>query len=373
MSEPVPEITTVEAATRLATDTVWVDVREPDEQAAGVIPSSHLVPLADLAGRIGDVVPDRDHEIILYCAVGQRSLYGAGVLRDLGYTRAMSLAGGFGAWKSAGHPWERPAQEDSEEIRYARHTRLAQVGVEGQAKLGSARVLVIGAGGLGSPAALYLAAAGVGTIGIVDFDDVELSNLQRQVIHTTDRIGTPKTRSAQRSISALNPHVEVVRHDLRLDAANVLGVLDGYDVVIDGTDNFPTRYLINDAALHLGVPVIHGSILRFEGQASTFVPYAGPCYRCLFPAPPPPELAPSCAEVGVLGVLPGVIGSIQALEAIKLVLGIGEPLVGRLLLYDALTQRFDEVRFGRDPACPACADPDSPPRLVDYDETCRPA
>jgi molybdopterin/thiamine biosynthesis adenylyltransferase len=289
----------------------------------------------------------------------------------MGYQNLASLAGGFDRWKAEGREWRTgegltPEQRD----RYSRHVLLPEVGVAGQTRLLESSVLLIGAGGLGSPAGLYLAAAGVGTIGVVDFDTVDATNLQRQVLHNVDRIGMAKTDSARETLSALNPDVKVVTHDERLTAANAMRIMGGYDVVVDGGDNFPTRYLVNDVSLHLRVPVVHGSIFRFEGQASVFHPYQGPCYRCLFPEPPPPELSPSCAEAGVLGVLPGIIGSIEAMEAIKLLLGIGEPLTGRLLIYDSLEEEFSTVSLDRDPECPACGDPDQPPVLVDYDQSC---
>jgi molybdopterin/thiamine biosynthesis adenylyltransferase len=292
----------------------------------------------------------------------------------MGYRRVASLAGGFDRWKAEGRPWEVPMGLDAaQRARYSRHLLLPEVGEAGQERLLASKVLVVGAGGLGSPVALYLAAAGVGTLGIVDFDLVDATNLQRQVLHNLDRVGRPKVESAAETIRGLNPDVKVVPHAERLGVDNVLEIMSGYDVVVDGADNFPTRYLMNDASLHLRLPVVHGSIFRFEGQATVFQPYAGPCYRCLFPEPPPPELAPSCAEAGVLGVLPGIIGSIQAVEALKLVLGIGEPLVGRLLTYDSLAQEFHTLRVRRDPACPACADESRVPVLVEYDDACHPA
>jgi molybdopterin/thiamine biosynthesis adenylyltransferase len=295
-------------------------------------------------------------------------------LRARGYRRAVSLAGGFERWRSEGRPCEFPMGLDPvRRERYSRHLLLAEVGAAGQERLLASRVLLVGAGGLGSPAALYLAAAGVGTLGIVDPDLVEESNLQRQVLHDREHLGRLKVESAAAAVGRLNPDVKVVPYPVRLGADNALELMSGYDVVVDGADNFPTRYLMNDAALHLRVPVVHGSVFRFEGQATVFLPYRGPCYRCLFPEPPPPGLAPSCAEVGVLGVLPGIIGSIQAAEALKLLLGIGEPLVGRLLTYDALAQEFLTLRVRRNPACPACADESRVPTLVEYDDACRPA
>lgn len=350
---------------------VVIDVREVGEHAQGAIPGALLLPRGLLERDIGGIVPDTEQEIVVYCAGGSRSALAALTLKTMGYQNLASLAGGFDRWKAEGREWRTgegltPEQRD----RYSRHVLLPEVGVAGQSRLLESSVLLIGAGGLGSPAGLYLAAAGVGTIGVVDFDTVDATNLQRQVLHNVDRIGMAKTDSARETLSALNPDVKVVTHDERLTAANAMRIMGGYDVVVDGGDNFPTRYLVNDVSLHLRVPVVHGSIFRFEGQASVFDPYQGPCYRCLFPDPPPPELSPSCAEAGVLGVLPGIIGSIEAMEAIKLLLGIGEPLTGRLLIYDSLEEEFSTVSLDRDPECPACGDPDQPPVLVDYDQSC---
>jgi molybdopterin/thiamine biosynthesis adenylyltransferase/rhodanese-related sulfurtransferase len=372
--ERVPEITPGELADRLAEAPVIVDVREPNEWEQGVIPGALLVARGTLEYSIGPLVADPSTPVVLYCAAGHRSLLAGSMLRDLGYRDVVSLRGGFDQWKREGLPWRPPGGLTAEQrTRYDRHIILQGVGEEGQHRLLDARVLLVGAGGLGSPAALYLAAAGVGTIGIVDPDTVDPTNLARQVLHDLDGVGRLKVESARARLSALNPDVKVEPYAERLTAGNALDLMAGYDVVIDGADNFPTRYLVNDASLHLRVPVSHGSILRFEGQATLFTPYQGPCYRCLFPEPPPPELAPSCAEAGVLGVLPGVIGSIQAMEALKLVLGLGESLSGRLLTYDALDQSFRTLRFERDPDCPACSDEDHPPRLVDYDLACAPA
>lgn len=350
-----------------------LDVREPDEYEQGAIPGARLLPRGLVERDITAVVPDTTQPIVLYCSGGSRSALAAAALKRMGYADVMSLAGGFEQWKHEGHPWGDPTGLTADQrTRYSRHVRLPEVGEAGQLELLKARALIVGAGGLGSPAALYLAAAGVGTIGVVDDDVVDASNLQRQVLHNVDRVGMPKVDSARETLLALNPDVKVEMHGERLSSANAIAIMSGYDVVVDGGDNFPTRYLVNDASLHLGVPVVHGSIFRFEGQAAVFAPYEGPCYRCLHREPPPPELAPSCAEAGVLGVLPGVIGSIQAMEAIKIILGIGDTLAGRLLIYDALDQEFTTLSFERDPDCPACADPDRPPAIVDYDETCRP-
>jgi molybdopterin/thiamine biosynthesis adenylyltransferase len=330
-----------------------------------------LAPRGLLESSVAAHIRTPDQEVVLYCAGGARSALAAKTLQDMGYSNVWSLEGGFVRWKRDGLPWKTPDSLSSDQrARYSRHILLPEVGEAGQVELLESKVLLVGAGGLGSPAAIYLAAAGIGTIGIVDFDVVDVSNLQRQVLHNLDRLGQSKVESARETLTALNPDVKVEPHDVRLSADNVLDILSGYDVIVDGGDNFPTRYLVNDASLHLRKPVVHGSIFRFEGQVSVFDPYEGPCYRCQYPEPPPPELAPSCAEAGVLGVLPGIIGSIQAVEAIKLILGIGETLVGRLLTYDALAQEFIDLRIRRDPECLACRDESMPPRIVEYDATC---
>ncbi|ATB27265.1 molybdopterin-synthase adenylyltransferase MoeB [Melittangium boletus] len=346
-----------------------IDVREADEYAGGRLPGAVHVPRGFLELRIEDKAA-RDEELILYCAGGTRSALAAATLGHMGYTRVASLAGGFSRWSDAHLPVEKPrVLTPAQKERYRRHLTLPEVGEEGQAKLLASKVLLLGAGGLGSPAALYLAAAGVGTLGIVDADVVDVSNLQRQVLHTHERAGQPKVDSARQALEALNPDVKVVPIRERLTSDNALRVLQGYDLVLDGGDNFPTRYLLNDACVLLGLPNLHGSIFRFEGQVTTFVPGQGPCYRCLYPTPPPPELAPSCAEAGVLGVLPGIIGLMQANEALKLLLGVGEPLVGRLLTFDALGTRFQELKLRRDPRCPVCA-PGAKVELIDYERFC---
>ena len=334
-----------------------VDVRETEEFAAGHIPGAKHVPRGYLESRIEGAVPDRAQHVILYCASGNRSAYAARTLiDDLGYENVESMLGGITLWKDRGYEVDVPKTLTAEQReRYSRHLLLDEVGLEGQQKLLDAKVLLLGAGGLGSPAALYLAAAGVGTLGIVDNDTVDLSNLQRQVIHSTDRIGVSKVDSAEQTINALNPDVRVIKHEVRLDATNIMKILPGYDIVVDGLDNFPTRYLLNDASVRLKIPVVSAAILGFEGQLSVFKPYDGPCYRCLFPVPPPAELAPSCGANGVLGVLPGTMGLLQATEVIKLILDVGEPLIGRLLLYDALAARMTEVKIRRDPDCPICS------------------
>jgi sulfur-carrier protein adenylyltransferase/sulfurtransferase len=346
-----------------------VDVREAWELESGLIAGSEHIPMAELAARLE---PYRERSVVLYCALGSRSLRAAKALSERGYDDVVSVAGGISEWARSGLPVEGPPGLDTDQReRYSRHVLIPEIGVAGQRRLLEARILVVGAGGLGSPAALYLAAAGVGRLGIVDDDVVDASNLQRQVLHSTVGLGEPKVESATERVRELNPDVEVVPYHERLTAANVDGILDdGWEVIVDGADNFPTRYLLNDASVWHGIPVVHGSIFRFEGQATVFAPRVGPCYRCLFPQPPPPELAPSCAEGGVLGVLPGVIGSIQGAEALKLVLGIGDPLIGRLLLYDALAGSFDEVAVRRDPACPVCGDTPTITEYVDYVEFC---
>ena len=353
--------------------TVVLDVREADEYEQGALPAAVHIPRGFLESQVENRLPDRDAPVVVYCAGGTRSAFAAKTLGELGYTDVVSLAGGFNQWKNDGRPWETPRTLSPEQRnRYQRHLLLPEVGEAGQQRLLDAKVLLLGAGGLGSPAALYLAAAGVGTIGIVDMDVVDESNLQRQILHNIDRIGERKVDSAKKTLVALNPDVNVVTHDVRLGADNVLDVIDGYDVIVDGTDNFPTRYLVNDASLLKRIPVVHGSIFRFEGQATVFAPYTGPCYRCLIPEPPPPELAPSCAEAGVLGVLPGIVGSIQAMEAIKVILGLGEPLVGRLLAYDALEESFRSFKVNRDPDCPACGPNAGEIVIAEYDQFCMP-
>jgi molybdopterin/thiamine biosynthesis adenylyltransferase/rhodanese-related sulfurtransferase len=335
-----------------------LDVRETDEAAAGMIPGASQLSRAHFESRVEDFLPDKTAPVVIYCATGIRSVFATRTLEELGYTDVSSMAGGFARWKDLGYPFESlQTLDQGQRQRYARHLILSDVGEAGQLKLLDSKVLVVGAGGLGSPALLYLAAAGVGTIGVVDEDVVDESNLQRQVIHDTERIGTSKAASAKGVIEKLNPDVKVVLHETRLDPRNAVEILSGYDVVVDGTDNFDARYAINDASVELDIPVVHGSIFRFEGMVSTFVPNDGPCYRCLYPEAPPVELAPSCSEAGVLGVLPGIVGTLQANEALKLLIGYGEPLKGRLLIFDAQTTRFDEVKIRRDPACPACGNP----------------
>src|SRR5215203_3261581 len=353
----VEEVDPAAVREHLGNGVVLVDVRESEEWDAGHIPGAKHVPRGYLESRIEGAVPDRSQRIVLYCASGNRSALAAHTLREqLGYEHVESLTGGITLWKDRGYDVEVPrALTKEQRERYSRHLLVPEIGLEGQTKLLDAKVLLLGAGGLGSPTALYLAAAGVGTLGIVDDDDVDLSNLQRQVIHTTDGIGTPKVDSAERAIAAINPDVNVVKYQTRLDASNIMEIIDGYDVIVDGVDNFPTRYLLNDATVRLGIPVVSASILGFDGQLSVFAPHQGPCYRCLYPVPPPAELAPSCGANGVLGVLPGTMGLLQATEVVKLVAGIGEPLIGRLLLYEALSATFTELKVRRDPQCPICS------------------
>jgi molybdopterin/thiamine biosynthesis adenylyltransferase/rhodanese-related sulfurtransferase len=352
---------------------VLIDVREKEEWLEGFIPGAHWIPRGFLELRIEDQIPEKSSAVVLYCAGGTRSALAARSLAELGYSNVASLAGGFAAWKRAGLAFDRPyVMTPDQTLRYARHTMLPEVGEAGQVALLKAKVLFLGAGGLGSPAAYYLAAAGVGTMGIIDDDVVDASNLQRQILHATDRIGIPKVESAARTLTGLNPDIKVVPYKARLTSENVMEILRDYDVIVDGVDNFPTRYLLNDASLKLGKPVVHASIYRFEGQLTTFVPYQGPCYRCLYPAPPPPDMAPSCQEAGVLGVLPGVVGVLQATEAVKLLLGIGKPLVGRLLMFDALATKFRELKLRRDPQCPTCGEGVDPAKieLIDYEAFC---
>jgi sulfur-carrier protein adenylyltransferase/sulfurtransferase len=350
-----------------------VDVRSDEEWKIAHIPGALHVPMSQLESRLPELAPDRRRPIITYCAVGARSFRALPTLDQLGYEDAVSMAGGIAAWQELGHPVETSsALDEQQRNRYSRHLLIPEVGEEGQSRLLESSILLIGAGGLGSPAALYLAAAGVGRIGIVDDDVVDESNLQRQVLHSTAGLGERKARSARKALEELNPDVDVVTYEEWLTSENVDRILgDGWDLVVDGADNFPTRYLLNDASVWHGIPVVHGSIFRFEGQVTVFKPHEGPCYRCLFPQPPPPELAPSCAEGGVLGVLPGVIGSLQANEALKLALGIGEPAIGRLLLFDALSARLDEVSVRRDPDCPVCGEHPTITEYIDYVEFCQ--
>jgi sulfur-carrier protein adenylyltransferase/sulfurtransferase len=366
----IDEIDTTSA--RDLADAVFVDVREQDEWDEGHIPGALHVSRGHLESRIETAVPDKARQVVVYCQSGNRSVFATKALEELGYENVASLAGGYTDWKRNGFPTQLPQSLSPEQrSRYSRHLLIPEVGVEGQTKLLDSRVLLIGAGGLGSPSSLYLTAAGVGTLGIIDDDRVDASNLQRQIAHSTETLGEWKVDSAKRTLEALNPDVTVVTYKERLTSENVERILaDGWDVIVDGADNFPTRYLVNDASVWHDVPVVHGSIYRFEGQVTVFKPGDGPCYRCLFPTPPPPELAPSCAEGGVLGVLPGIVGSLQANEAIKLLLGIGDPLVGRLLLFDALATEFNEVKLRKDASCPVCGEHPTITEYIDYVEFC---
>jgi len=370
----IDEISSIEANDRLhsSPSPLFVDVRESDEWEEGHIPGAVHVSRGRLESRIEGLIPDKSRPLVLYCSVGARSAFATKVLEELGYENVLNLAGGFTDWKRNGFEITIPRVLTPEQrSRYSRHLLIPEVGEDGQQRLLDARVLLVGAGGLGSPASLYLAAAGVGTLGVVDADVVDESNLQRQIVHSTDRLGEPKVESARRTLEGLNPDVRVLPFQERLTSENVERILgEGWDVIVDGADNFPTRYLVNDASVWHGIPVVHGSIFRFEGQVTVFKPGEGPCYRCLFPQPPPPELAPSCAEGGVLGVLPGIIGSLQANEALKLILERGESLSGRLLLFDALGTTLDEVAVRRNPDCPVCGDHPTITEYIDYVEFC---
>jgi sulfur-carrier protein adenylyltransferase/sulfurtransferase len=366
----IPEVTPAQAA-REASSRTLIDVRERSEFEEGHIPGALHLSKGFIEVQIEDRVPGKDTPITLYCAGGTRSLLAARALHELGYNDVRSMSGGFNGWKQAGFDFDVPRVLTADQKRrYNRHLLIPEVGEEGQAKLLDAKVLLIGAGGLGSPAALYLAAAGVGTIGLVDFDIVDESNLQRQIIHTRDRVGMRKTESARIAIEALNSDVRVVQHNEMLNSDNARALFDQYDIIVNGCDNFPTRYLANDVALFARKPLVDGGIFRFEGQVTTVIPFASPCYRCRYPSPPPPEEAPSCAEAGVLGVLPGIVGILQATEVVKLIMGIGEPLTGRLLHIDALDMRFREFRVPRDPACPVCGENPTITEPIDYENFC---
>jgi len=367
------EIDEIDAAGATALEgAVWIDVREADEWQEGHLPGAVWIPRGYLESRVERVAPDKSTEVVVYCASAARSAFAAKSLEELGYEHVHSLAGGFTDWKRNGLEITIPRTLSPERrTRYSRHILIPEIGEEGQLKLLDARILLIGAGGLGSPASLYLAAAGVGTLGIVDADIVDETNLQRQIAHSLDTLGMPKVDSAKGAIERLNPDVNVVTYRERLTSENIDRILDdGWDIIVDGADNFPTRYLVNDASVWRGIPVVHGSIYRFEGQVTVFKPHEGPCYRCLFPEPPPPELAPSCSEGGVLGVLPGIVGSLQTNEAIKLAAEIGDPLVGRLLLLDALATEFNEVKIERRSDCPVCGDHPTITEYIDYVEFC---
>ena len=347
---------------------VVIDVREQDEVEQGIIPGAIHIPRGYLESRVEQYVPDHDTPVVAYCASGNRSAFAAETLTQMGFKDAASLKGGFGAWKDGGFKFVVPRDlTPAQQKRYSRHVLIPEVGKEGQLKLLDSKVLIIGAGGLGSPAAYYLAAAGVGTIGIVDSDVVDESNLQRQILHNSKRIGQPKVDSAKQTLEDLNPDVKVVPYQTRLTRDNIIDIFKDYDLIVDGSDNFPTRYLVNDASVLLKKTIVHGSIFRFDGQVSVFKPFDGPCYRCVFPEPPPPELAPSCDEAGTLGILPGIVGLFEANEAVKLLLGIGAPLIGRLLMIDALADEFRTLRLKRDPKCPVCGEGAHFKDFVDYE------
>ena len=369
----IEEVDAAEASRRFSNGAVLLDVREPDETQSGSVGGALIVPRGMLELQIEQKVRDRSQPVVIMCAGGTRSALAAKTMLDMGYSDVVSLAGGFNAWKDAGLPWGEDVGLSMEQrARYGRHLNLPEVGEEGQLRLLDSKVLLLGAGGLGSPTALYLAAAGVGTIGIVDMDVVDASNLQRQVIHNIDRIGDKKVDSAAETIRLLNPDVEVITYPVRLDASNVIDLISGYDVIVDGADNFPARYVLNDASVKLGIPVVHGSIFRFEGQVSVFDPKRGPTYRDMLPAAPPAELAPNCATAGVLGVLPGIVGSIQAIEAIKVLLGLGEPLIGRLLVFDSLDMMFSEYTLEVDDANPVTYERREEIAIVDLEGLCAP-
>ena len=370
----IVEVSTDEAASRITTaGTVVLDVREPDEYEQGALVDVVHIPRGHLEAQVEARISGHDTPIVVYCAGGVRSAFATKTLGELGYTNVVSMAGGFGRWKDEGKPWKAPASLTPEQRnRYQRHLLLPEVGEKGQLALFEKKVLIIGAGGLGSPAALYLAAAGVGTLGIVDMDVVDESNLQRQILHNLDRIGDRKVDSAKKTLTLMNPDLNVVTYDTRLGADNIEAIMTGYDIIVDGTDNFPTRYLVNDVSLKLGIAVVFGALFRFDGQVTVFKPHDGPCYRCMLPEPPPAEMAPSCAEAGVLGVLPGIIGSLQAMEAIKYLLNLGDSLSGRLLTYDALEASFRPLKIRRDPNCPACSIDPKDIVIAEYDELCMP-
>jgi len=370
----VPEVTVDQVKQRIAGNGKQVhliDVREKEEYREGHLPGAVSVPRGFLEMQIEEKVPDRDAEVIAYCQGGTRSLIAGKILKDMGYRNVVSMTGGFGAWKGGGNQWTADRQFSQDQLqRYSRHFLLPEVGEAGQAKLLDAKVLLIGAGGLGSPTAYYLAAAGIGTIGIVDDDTVDRSNLQRQILHNEERVGMPKVESAKLTLQGLNPDVKVIGYQERVNSENIMRLIKDYDIVVDGCDNFPTRYLVNDACVFANKPNVHGSIFQFEGQATVFHPHVGPCYRCLFPEPPPPGAAPSCAEAGVLGVLPGLVGCVQAVETVKLVLGIGNPLVGRLLHFDTLSMEIKQLKLRKDPECPVCGERPTVTELIDYEEFC---
>ncbi len=369
----IKEITPEEVQERLKAGEPWalLDVREQSEWEEGHLPEAHFIPRGFLEIRTESTLPEKDKPLVVYCAGGVRSAMAAKTLQDMGYTNVVSMSGGFTRWRELDYSFTKPRTlTDMEMERYSRQIRIPEVGIKGQTKLLDSKVLLIGAGGLGCPSAIYLAAAGVGTIGIVDNDVVDLSNLQRQILHHTSDLGTPKTESAKAALHDINPSIEVNTFQEKLSSANVMEIIEPYDIIVDGSDNFPTRYLINDACVWTGKPNVHGSVFRFEGQVTLFNPYQGPCYRCLYPNPTPPDLAPSCADAGVLGVLPGVVGLLQAVETIKFIIGEGDSLAGRLITYDALTTSFREFKLRRDLGCPVCGENPTITEFIDYEEFC---
>ena len=369
----IKEITPEEVQERLKAGEPWalLDVREQSEWEEGHLPEAHFIPRGFLEIRTESTLPEKDKPLVVYCAGGVRSAMAAKTLQDMGYTNVVSMSGGFTRWRELDYSFTKPRTlTDMEMERYSRQIRIPEVGIKGQTKLLDSKVLLIGAGGLGCPSAIYLAAAGVGTIGIVDNDVVDLSNLQRQILHHTSSLGTPKTESAKAALHAINPTIEVNTYQEKLSSANVMEIIEPYDIIVDGSDNVPTRYLINDACVWTGKPNVHGSVFRFEGQVTLFNPYQGPCYRCLYPNPTPPDLAPSCADAGVLGVLPGVVGLLQAVETIKFIIGEGDSLAGRLITYDALTTSFREFKLRRDLGCPVCGENPTITEFIDYEEFC---
>ena len=369
----IKEITPEEVQERLKAGEPWalLDVREQNEWEEGHLPEAHFIPRGFLEIRAESTLPEKDKPLVVYCAGGVRSAMAAKTLQDMGYTNVVSMSGGFTRWRELDYSFTTPRTlTDTEMERYSRQIRIPEVGIKGQTKLLDSKVLLIGAGGLGCPSAIYLAAAGVGTIGIVDNDVVDLSNLQRQILHNTSALGTPKTESAKAALHAINPSIEVNTYQEKLSSANVMEIIEPYDIIVDGSDNFPTRYLINDACVWADKPNVHGSVFRFEGQVTLFNPYQGPCYRCLYPNPTPPDLAPSCADAGVLGVLPGVVGLLQAVETIKFIIGEGDSLAGRLITYDALTTSFREFKLRRDLGCPVCGENPTITEFIDYEEFC---
>ena len=369
----IKEVTPEEVQERLKAGEPWalLDVREQSEWEEGHLPEAHFIPRGFLEIRTESALPEKDKPLVVYCGGGVRSAMATKTLQDMGYTNVMSMSGGFTRWRELDYSFTTPRTlTDTEMERYSRQIRIPEVGIKGQIKLLDSKVLLVGAGGLGCPSAIYLAAAGVGTIGIVDNDVVDLSNLQRQILHHTSSLGTPKTESAKAALHAINPSIEVNTYQEKLSSANVMEIIEPYDIIVDGSDNFPTRYLINDACVWADKPNVHGSVFRFEGQVTLFNPYQGPCYRCLYPNPTPPDLAPSCADAGVLGVLPGVVGLLQAVETIKFIIGEGDSLAGRLITYDALTTSFREFKLRRDLGCPVCGENPTITEFIDYEDFC---